>query len=170
MSFKRINPSEIKGNVFKMIRDDWMLITAGNSSNYNTMTASWGGLGFVWGKSVAQCYIRHSRYTFPLAENNEIMTLSFYDESYRDALNICGTKSGRDIDKAKETGLTPVSTECGKGVYFNEANLVLVCRKLYANDIVLDDMLDKPLFEEIYAQKDYHKMYIMEILQVLEKE
>ena len=98
---------EINENAVKLIGKEWMLITAGNMENYNTMTASWGNIGFLWGKPVATIYVRPQRYTLEYIEREECFTLSFFPEQYRKALNICGTKSGRDTDKVKEAGLTP---------------------------------------------------------------
>lgn len=108
MKFKELEPANLKDNPFKLINDDWMLITAGDKNNFNTMTASWGGLGIMWFKNVSFIVVRPSRYTFEFMEKHDRYTLSFFEEEYRDALNICGTKSGRDTDKIKEAGLTPV--------------------------------------------------------------
>ncbi len=169
MAFKKIKPEDIKGNVFDMIDRQWMLITAGNKSGYNMMTASWGGMGVLWGKDVAFCFVRHSRYTFGLMENGEYYTLSFYGEECRPALNLCGSKSGRDTDKTAATGLTPVFADCG-APYFAQAQLVLVCRKLYADDIEEKHFIDRSIPARQYADNDYHKTYVGEIIEVLTKE
>ena len=108
MSFKRIAPEELSVNPFSMIGKEWMLITAGTVSDCNTMTASWGGLGVIWGKPSATVYIRQSRYTKEFVDREERFTISVFDEAYRPALNLCGKVSGRDCDKIKEAGLTPV--------------------------------------------------------------
>lgn len=85
-----------------------MLVTAGNAEKFNMMTASWGGLGFLWNRPVAFVFIRPQRYTFDFVERNEGFTLSFFGEEYRKVLQLCGTKSGREIDKVAETKLTPL--------------------------------------------------------------
>ena len=162
--FKETTISEINENVFNMIGKRWMLITAGNKENFNMMTASWGGLGVLWNKNVAFCFIRPHRYTYKFAEEQDYFTLSFYDEKYRDALNICGTKSGRDIDKAKETGLVPVFDD--NGVYFEQAQIVLKCKKLYFQDINPTNFLSGEI-DLNYSKKDYHRMYVGEITGVL---
>ena len=123
-NMKEISPYELNDNIFKTIGKDWTLVTAGTEDKYNTMTASWGSVGIMWNKPVAFTFIRPQRYTYEFIENNEYYTLSVYGEEYRKALTLCGTKSGRDIDKAKETGLTPVFKE--KAPYFEQARLVLV--------------------------------------------
>lgn len=163
---KGISVLQIKDNTFKLVGNDWMLITAGKAGEFNTMTASWGGLGILWGKNVCFTFIRPTRYTYGFMEKEEHFTLSFFEEKYRDALNFCGSKSGRDVDKAKATGLTPMETT--GSVYFKEARLVLVCKKLYFQDINPTNFL-VPEIEKNYTEKDYHRMYIGEITECLER-
>jgi flavin reductase (DIM6/NTAB) family NADH-FMN oxidoreductase RutF len=165
-TFKEIDPKEIPDNPFSLIGNDWMLITAGTPDRFNTMTAAWGGLGVLWRKQVAFCFIRPTRYTYEFIERSERYTLSFFSRRYRSALNLCGTKSGRDVDKTAETGLTPAF---GDGtIYFTQARLVLECRKLYFQDLAPAKFLDATI-EEHYPQKDYHRMYVGEIERVLKK-
>ncbi|MGN0488780.1 MAG: flavin reductase family protein [Ruminococcus sp.] len=165
--FKEIKPSEIVNNPFDLIGKDWALVTAKNGEGCNTMTASWGGVGIMWNKPVAFTFIRPQRYTFGLMENEDYYTLSFFDEEYRDALKFCGTKSGRDYDKVKETGLTPVYDESAP--YFEEAKLVLVCKKLYAQNLNRESIIDEATVSPAYTADDFHKMYISEIVKVLVK-
>ena len=110
MAFREISVEELKDNPFTLINKDWMLITAGNEKSHNTMTASWGGVGELWGKYVSTIYVRPQRYTLEFVEREDYYSLCFFGPEYRQALNFCGTKSGRDFDKDKETGLTPAST------------------------------------------------------------
>jgi len=109
-SFKEIAPEAVTDNVFTLIGKDWMLITAGTMKSFNTMTASWGGMGIIWGEPVCWCVIRPHRYTYKFMEKSGFFTLAFFEEKYREMLSFCGTKSGKDVNKVKETGLTPV--EC----------------------------------------------------------
>lgn len=153
---------EINENAVKLIGKEWMLITAGNMENYNTMTASWGNIGFLWGKPVATIYVRPQRYTLEYIEREECFTLSFFPEQYRKALNICGTKSGRDTDKVKEAGLTPYSPSGGI-VSFKEARLVMKCRKLYKGKLDKDAFIDKEILPKWYPGGDLHYVYIAEI-------
>ena len=160
-----VDPRSIADNAFKLIADDWMLITAGDIQSFNTMTASWGALGELWHKKICICFIRPTRYTYEFMEKSELFSLSFFDEKYRAALDFCGKVSGRTTNKVRQTGLTPIVSEQG-AIYFCEARLVFVCRKLYA------DNLDPELFlsEEIarnYPGKDYHRIYIGEVLTCL---
>lgn len=164
--WNKIDPKELSGNPFRMIGEEWMLVTAGTPDHYNTMTASWGGLGVIWSKPVATIYVRPQRYTYEFLERNERLTLSFFPEKYRKALAFCGSKSGRDYDKAKECGLTPVEAEGSAA--FAEARLVLACRKLYYSDVDPEHFLDSSIDGANYPEKDYHRMYICEITGVYE--
>jgi len=157
----------IKDNPFKLIADDWMLVTAGTIDSFNTMTASWGALGELWHRKIAVCFIRPNRHTFQFTEQSERFTLSFFDETYRKALNFCGTKSGRDVDKMAATGLTPTASESGS-VYFEQARIVLECRKIYTHDLDPTAFLDAAIEKE-YPKKDYHRMYIGHIERCLMK-
>ena len=164
---KKIDVKDLKQNVFSLIGDQWMLITAGTAEKCNTMTASWGGLGVCGGTPAATCYIRPQRYTKEFVDREEYFTLSFFDESYRPQLSLCGSKSGRDVDKVKECGFTVKTAECG-APYFEEASLVLVCRKRFAQPMDPQRMPDD-VKERWYPQKDYHTMYIGEIVEALTK-
>lgn len=165
--FKEISATELDANAFSLIGKDWTLITAGNLASYNTMTASWGGLGVLWNKNVATIFIRPQRHTYGFVESNDMLTLSFFDEDMRSALAFCGKNSGRDCDKALETGLIPM--EAGGSVAFNQAKLVLVCKKIYHQDLDPTNFMDSDIAEH-YQNNDYHRMYIAEIKQVLVRE
>lgn len=166
-AFKEIKPSELTSNPFELIGSDWALVTAKDKEKCNTMTASWGGVGIMWGKPVAFTFIRPQRYTFGLMENEEYYSLSFFEESYRDALKFCGSKSGRDYDKAKETGLTPCYDE--KAPYFEEAKLVLICKKMYSQFLNNESIIAADDVAKWYPENDFHKMYVSEIVKVLSK-
>ncbi|HNS33348.1 MAG TPA: flavin reductase [bacterium] len=165
--FKEIKPRQIEENLFKLIGEDWMLITAGNLESFNTMTASWGGFGVLWSMNVSFIFVRPVRYTWQFIEKNSFYTLSYFEESYRKSLQICGEKSGRDTDKVKEAGLTPFETANGN-VCFREAKLVIECKKLYFHDIN-PSMFMNPSIESNYPGKDYHRMYTGEIVNVMKK-
>ena len=149
-------------NPFKRIGSDWCLISAGKPESFNTMTASWGGIGILWNKKAATCYIRPQRYTKEFVDREEYFTLSFFPDGYRKALSLCGTVSGRDHDKPAEAGLTPLFTD--GSVTFEEADLVLVCRKLYAQPMTEDSFTDKNVLEKEYPARDLHTRDIGEII------
>ncbi len=163
-NFRSISPRELSDNPFSLIGHDWMLVTSGNAEHFNTMTASWGGVGFLWNKNVCYVYIRPQRYTYEFVEKNETLTLSFFSEKYRDALNFCGKHSGRDTDKCKATGLTPRAV--GSCVAFEQARLILRCRVLYKQDMLESAFLDKSLLSN-YKNGDFHRAYVCEIEEIL---
>lgn len=162
---RQLDPKTLSENVFQLFDDRWTLITAGTGDRCNTMTASWGGLGVLWNRPVATIYVRPQRYTYEFLEQSDWFTLSFFSEDYRDALAYCGSASGRDGDKFAACGLHPVLD--GEAPYPAEAELVLVCRKRYWND--LDPVNMDQVGLEHYPAHDYHRMYIGEIVKVLVK-
>ena len=162
-----VDPKTLSDNVFSLIGDKWMLITAGTAEKCNTMTASWGGLGILWGAPVATCYIRPQRYTKEFVDREEYFTLTFFEEEHRQALALCGSKSGRDVDKVKECGFTVKTAACG-APYFEEAELVLVCRKRFAQPMDPAN-IPEDVKEKWFPQKDYHTLYIGQIVEALKK-
>lgn len=167
--FEKIDPKTLKENVFSLIGDQWMLITAGTPEHCNTMTASWGGLGVLWRKNVAYIFIRPQRYTKEFIDAGERFTLSFYGEEHRKALAYLGKASGRDGDKIAAVGFEEERFDGAPA--FKQAQRVLVCRKLYAQP------LDPGCFmpgtdcdEACYPEKDYHTLYVGEIEAVYERE
>jgi flavin reductase (DIM6/NTAB) family NADH-FMN oxidoreductase RutF len=159
-----IKPEEITDNVFKLIGSDWMLITAGTLQSFNMMTASWGGFGVLWHKPVCWCVLRPQRHTLKFLEKSAYFTLSFFDEKHRKALDYCGAKSGKDVNKMKESGLKPVETAL-KNISYEEARLTIECRKLYYQDIDPTHFID-PAIDANYPKKDYHRMFIGEVVTV----
>jgi flavin reductase (DIM6/NTAB) family NADH-FMN oxidoreductase RutF len=168
MPFRNIGPFAIAENPFSLIGERLMLLTAGEAGRFNTMTCGWGGLGVIWRLNVAFCFVRPQRYTFEIMEKSENYTLSFYGPEYRKQLMLCGTESGRNTDKAARCGFTPVFASCG-APYFAEAELVLVCKKLYASDFDPAGFLDERV-GACYPEKTYHRAYIGELIEVLKKE
>jgi flavin reductase (DIM6/NTAB) family NADH-FMN oxidoreductase RutF len=163
--FRTIDPTQLKDNPFKLVGTDWMLITAGTAEAFNTMTGAWGGMGVLWQKHVCFCFVRPVRHTYGYMESSDFFSLSFFDERHRDALAYCGSHSGRDVDKIKETGLTPLWSD--KGIYFAEANLVFLCRKVYYHDLDPTHFLYPSTDSTHYPQKDYHRLYVGEIASCL---
>ncbi len=156
---------DVKENLVKMIADDWALVSAGDGENQNTMTISWGGVGELWGKDVVFAFIRPQRYTKEFIDKSDCFTVSFFDEKYKDALKLCGTKSGRDCDKFALAGLTPLYD--GAAVYPAEAKLVLKCRKIAVQKMENSGFIDESI-ESNYKSGDYHYIYVGEIEKVLE--
>jgi flavin reductase (DIM6/NTAB) family NADH-FMN oxidoreductase RutF len=131
------------------------------------MTASWGGFGVLWFKNTIAAYIRESRYTRKFFDANDTITVSFYDKSFRNALNVCGTLHGNECDKVKESGLTPYFTDGTTA--FEEAGLIFICCKMFHTNLIRETADAKEIYDEVYAEPDIHRMYIGEVLKVLEK-
>ena len=167
MAFREISVEQLKDNPFTLINKDWMLITAGDADMHITMTRSCGGVAQLWGKYVSTIYIRPQRYTLEFVEREEYYSLCFFGPEYRQALSLCGSKSGRDVDKDAATSLTPCFDQAAP--YYEQARLVFLCRKLYRQDMEESAFLDKGLLEKWY-DNDLHRMFIGEIVKVLEKE
>ncbi len=163
---KKIDVKELKDNFFETVSKEWMLVTAGNKEQFNTMTASWGCIGFLWNKNVAIIFVRPERYTHEFIEKDGIVTLAFLgnEPEARKIYSFCGSKSGRDYDKMKETGLKPIETEFN-GITYEQARLTLECKKIYKDNIKPELFLDSSI-EKWYGGKNggYHDVYILEIV------
>ena len=155
----------MKENVWDLIGKQWMLITAGDENGFNTMTASWGGIGWLWNKPVAFIFIRPERYTHQFVEKSEYVTLSFLPEEYRKALQICGTVSGRDTNKVADANLTPEFIRNGV-VGFAQSRLTLVCKKLFKTSMTEESFIDKDVLKRWYNDQpggSLHDVYVVEI-------
>lgn len=165
VGFRQTTADKIPGNIVKLL-NDWTLITSGSGDDINVMTASWGGLGVFWEKPVSFCFLGAQRYSISTMDKGETYTISFYTEAYKDALKYCGSKSGRDEDKIKGSGLTPIKTPSG-ATAFAEAWMILECRKMVAQPLSQDAIADKNSDAgKKWNGKPLHKMYIGEILNV----
>lgn len=165
---KEINYKDLKFNPFNLIGDEWLLVTAGNEKDgCNTMTASWGALGCLWGHNdpSATIYLRPQRYTKTFVDREQLFTLCVMDKSFKKQMAYLGSVSGRDEDKIARAGLTPVYA--GGTTYFAEAKLVLVCRKMYAQTLDEKSFFYADTVEKNYPQRDFHTMYIGKIEKVL---
>lgn len=167
---KEISIKDLQANPINLISEEWLLITAGTQiTGFNTMTACWGHLGAIWGHGkglpTSIVYIRPQRYTKEFVDSKEYYTLSFFDRGYKKALGYLGSHSGRDEDKIKKVGLTPLFDK--EYTYFSEAKMVLVCRKLYSSSLIEEGFIDKKIVEDNYPEKDFHEMYIGEIVKIL---
>ena len=163
--FKVFAPGDIRDNPFTMIGDQWMLITAEKDGRVNAMTASWGGVGVLWGKKVAYIFIRPQRFTKEFVDASETLSLCFMPESQRENLRYFGSVSGRDEDKVAKTGLTV--RHDGETPFFAESDCVMICRKIFSQTIDPAGFIDRSIDAACYAAKDYHEMYVCEIEKVL---
>ena len=151
---------------FKKFDKDWGLLTAGVQDDFNSMTISWGGMGTMWYKPMIFLFVRPTRYTFEFLSRHDELTVSFYEDEYRNVLaNIFGLKSGRDIDKAKEAGLTPKILR--DGVTYEEASETLVCRKLFIQPLNKNDFPELAL--QLYQgdeETNAHHLILAEVIRI----
>lgn len=165
--FTKVSLYDLQQNVFQEINKNWMLLSAGEmDGNFNTMTVSWGALGELWGRETATVYVRQSRYTKQFIDTRDYFTISMFD-GHREELSVLGRISGRDCDKIKEVGFHPIALDGSVG--FEESKCVLVCKKLYCDDIKLED-IPKAICDQFYADGDFHTMYIGAIVGCYVKE
>ena len=160
---KEINIKELSGNFVKMISEDWALLTAGENDCFNTMTVSWGGIGELWGKDFCFVFVPPLRFTYQFMEKYDRCSLSFFGGEFKKELGICGSKSGRDIDKVAVTGLTPVCV--GETVGFEQAKVIVTMKKLAYQDINPKGFLDESIMDN-YKAADFHRVYVGEIEKV----
>jgi len=161
MNFQKIEPKAIEGNVIAAFDNGWGLVTAGTEEAYNTMTISWGQMGCLWNRPVCTVYIRPCRHTYKFTEASERFTVSLFDkETCREPLTTLGTKSGRDMDKMHESGLTPAMFDGCIG--YEEAKYVLVVRKLYDQQFdaaLVPEEVRGTMYKNV-ADDDLHRQYI----------
>ncbi len=164
---QKLDPKALDINLFSLLDDRWGLLTAADGEGCNPMTVSWGGAGILWNKPVVTVYVRPQRYTFGPINAEQYFSLSFLPESLHNVMAFCGAKSGRDVDKVKECSLTVMKDEAAP--YFAESELTFICRKLYAQDIDPACFVDQAVDGKNYPNKDYHRMFIGEIVAVLKQ-
>lgn len=154
-----------------VLDQEWALLSVGKKDKFNAMTISWGGLGTIWNKPVVTVYVRPTRYTYEFMENNQYFTISFYDPKYKKDLGIMGSKSGRDLDKISLTQFTKEDLE--NTISFKEANLTIVCKKIYFQDLNINninkDSLTQNEIDKFYKEDPMHRMYIGEVIDIIDK-
>ncbi len=164
--FKKTSVSSVKENLIDLIKNEWMLISAGDQKAHNMMTASWGFMGEMWGEDCVVIAVRPQRYTLEFLNKFENFSLSFYGDNKK-IHKVCGSMSGRDVNKTELSGLTPVFAD--GTVYFEEARLVAVCKKLYVGKLEKEKFFDKEIAKKWYPDDDFHYMIVAKIEKVLEK-
>lgn len=167
MQRKIIDIAQLQIKPHNLFRNKWVLLACGDYArdDFNAMTIGWGALGTMWSKPFAFVAVRYSRYTFKFMEKYDTFTLSAYPEKYHDALNLLGTKSGRDGDKIAESGLTPEASSVVASPAFKEAEIVVECQKMYANDLNPAHFLDEGIYRH-YPNRDFHRIYYGEVVHV----
>ena len=155
---------EFNTDIFAQFNNKWALLSAGSMEKHNTMTISWGGMGTLWGKPVVTVYVKPVRYTYQFINDNDYFTVSFYPEQYKKALSLMGKLSGRDVDKDRESGLTLRDLE--KAVTYREAEVTLLCKKIYFQDLDRANMPQKAV-DMFYKVEEPHRMFIGEVVDII---
>jgi len=164
--WRNIEPSEVEDNFVKLLHENMGLLTVGEPGQTNSMTIGWGTFGTLWSVPVFNVYVSEDRYTHGLMETNETYTVSFLSKAHRDDVIYLGTHSGRDGDKISQTSLTLKYTDNGTP-YFEEAFLVIECRKQYGAPF--DDARLGEIPSAFYGRSHVgiHSAYVGQIMQVL---
>jgi flavin reductase (DIM6/NTAB) family NADH-FMN oxidoreductase RutF len=168
MGFTARSISDIEMRSFHKIDKEWALLTAGSAGGFNAMTVSWGQLGTLWNRPAATVFVRPQRYTREFLEREEGYSLSFFDGGFMKELGYLGSVSGRDEAKLAKSGLSAVFAADGTP-YIEQARLALICKKLYSDDIRPDNFIATGIIPELYPLKDFHRFYIGEVVEALEK-
>jgi flavin reductase (DIM6/NTAB) family NADH-FMN oxidoreductase RutF len=167
MSCEPISVQELALKSISIWDDQWFVLTAGDfeKKQFNSMTVSWGSIGIIWRKPFVQVVVRPTRYTFGFIESFPDFTVCTFPEDYRQALQLLGTISGRDLDKISAAKITPVKSQVVAAPCFDEANLIIECRKIYSEKFTPLRFLS-PEIEKCYEANDYHTSYFGEIMAI----
>ncbi|MBU8902531.1 MAG: flavin reductase [Victivallales bacterium] len=160
-----IDVKEFNSDVFELL-DKWLLLSGGSicDGECNPMTVSWGLFGVIWAKPVIMIAVRPQRHTLQFIEKYDTFTLCALPEDKKDILDFCGTKSGAEFNKIQECALTPIESQKVDAPGFDEAELIIECRKLYNDNIKAKNFLDKKIIKACYPDRDYHELFIAEII------
>lgn len=171
MAWQHVSIMEFNTHIFHAWDKEWFLLTCGDydKQDFNSMTVAWGSLGIMWSKPFAQVVVRPTRYTYEFMNKYDTFTLCAFDREYRKALQLLGSTSGRDGDKIAASGLTPMPSHDVASPGFQEARLLLECRKIYWQDFDHTQFLD-PSIEQKYSNNDYHRVYFGEIVGIWQRE
>ncbi len=155
------NPFKIKGEP--------ALLTAGTEGDINTMTISWGGMGVIWNKDVGFVFVRGSRYTKEFLDKYSTFSVTYFTPNKSNGLLLkyMGSISGRSEDKIKNAKFH-VGYHEGTP-YIDEGRDVVIMRKLSVTKLNPGDFIDPSIDGEFYADKDYHYMYIGEVIHLMSR-
>lgn len=166
MQRQEIKIKDFNANIFTILDKEWMLLTAGTMDKSNCMTISRGAMGTMWNKPLVIVGVRPQRYTYEFMENSQDFTISAFAHDYKDKLLLCGTKSGRDIDKVSECNFSMIPSKKITSPGFDDAQLIIECRKLFANDIMEPGFSDPSIISAQYPAKDFHRMFYGEVVHI----
>ena len=169
MKLHRLENIELTPEIFSVFRRQPPLLTAGDRESCNTMTIGWCQLGRLWNLNTCTVYVRPERYTYQFMEDHDYFTVSVLPLSHKQTtMQLCGTKSGRDVNKVKACGLT-LCYGAGDAPFFDEAEWVLVCKKVYAQDLDPACLKDGTPVLHYYEGQGWHRMYTGEVVEAYQK-
>jgi len=142
-----------------------LLVCGKDAQHANPMTISWGAFGIMWGKPILMVMVRPSRHTFNLITKAPDFTVNWMGPEWSEALNVCGSASGRDMDKFSKTKLHPVKAAAVKSPVIDESILAVECRIAYRGDVDPKRFLDPSLLK-CYDAKDYHGLFFGEVVAI----
>ncbi len=149
--------------------DGLLLASLDRQGKPNAMAIGWGTIGIVWGRPMFVAWVRHSRYTFECIEATGDFTVNVPSSGMAEAVELCGTVSGRDHDKLAECGFTVVESGMVKSPHIAECGLVYECRVVQHTDVIPENF-DPAIIAQFYVDGDFHRIYFGEILRVVADE
>lgn len=168
MNLKPVDVKTLSAEVFRVFGENNALLTAGDKTACNTMTIGWCGFGRLWNLPACTVYVRPERYTYQFMEAHDYFTVCILPKEKRQVMAVCGTKSGRDIDKIKMCDLT-LRYGTGDAPFFDEAEMVVVCRKLYVQDMKPEHVVDHKAIDNFYEDAGWHRMYVGQVVEAYQK-
>lgn len=169
MSLQALEVKKLPAELFQAFATRDALLTAGDRTGCNTMTIGWCQLGRIWGKLNCTVLVRPERYTYQFMEQSRYFTVSLLPRDAKETLALCGSKSGREVDKIRECGLT-VRYGAGDAPFFEEAEMVLVCEKIYTQDVKEENVLNRDIIMPYYgAYGDFHRIYTGRVVEAYMK-
>jgi len=158
---KKVEPSEVFQETLERLSGDGILLVAGNP--LNLMTIGWGTIGYIWGRPIMTVMVRPVRYTFGLMESAKDFSVCILPEKYKKELSLCGTQSGRNLNKLEACKLNVEKCYHSDCLFISESLIHFECRivhKHFISPSTLDPLID----QRYYLSKDYHMVYYGEIL------
>lgn len=164
---RKVQFSDYSKEILEQLQKGAFLTVKDKDENLNTMTISWGSIGYMWNRPVFTVMVRYSRHTYDLIENSNDFTVSFPKSgALKEELGICGVKSGRDIDKFKECNITPLNVYNINTPVVKECDIHIGCKIVYKQAMAPESIIDSKIKEEKYSSEDYHVLYYGEIVDV----
>lgn len=163
--YKEIRYTDLSKEMLEQLEKGGFL-TVKNGDRTNTMTIAWGTLGYIWNRPVFTALVRYSRFTHELIYTAKDFTVSLpLNGQLKKELGICGSKSGRDMDKFKECGLKLQEGEKVESPVIDGCDLHIECKVVYKQEMEENNICDE-IKEKSYPNGDYHVMYFGEIVKI----